>query len=253
MNYLKVFADFEEAAAALTDEEKGALLLAMLRYASTGEDQMDKLSGAPRVLFPCFRMDIDHEEEMYQTKVNNGRKGGSPAGKKGKDAPDSKPEQTGRNRNEPEGTEAKRSQPESPYQEQDQDQEQEQDHDQDHSCTGAPRQTGVPPVITIPLNNGSEFPVSQEEANEYASLYPAVDIMQELRNIRGWCISNGKKRKTRDGIRRFINGWMARAQDRGGTGCKAPPTAGNPYRENPFLAMAGEQRTHETVYEGEMQ
>ena len=76
MSYLKVYADFERATEALTEEEKGALLLAMLRYACGGEDHMETLGGGARILFPRFRMDIDHEEEIYLAKVNSGRKGG---------------------------------------------------------------------------------------------------------------------------------------------------------------------------------
>ena len=41
-----------------------------------------------------------------------------------------------------------------------------------------------------------------------------VDIMQELRNMKGWCNSNPTKRKTKRGILRFINGWLSREQDK---------------------------------------
>ena len=69
----------------------------------------------------------------------------------------------------------------------------------------------------LPLNDGSEYSVTQKEADEYAALYPSVNVLQELRSMRGWCLSNEGKKKTRNGIRRFINSWLARAQDRGGT------------------------------------
>ena len=97
---------------------------------------------------------------------------------------------------------------------------------------------GESPVITIPLIDGSEFGVLQQDADEYASLYPAVDVLQEFRSMRGWCLSNAARRKTRAGVRRFINSWMARAQDRGGT-LPAPP--GIPARPgNPYQAMVCE-------------
>ena len=48
-------------------------------------------------------------------------------------------------------------------------------------------------------------------------LYPAVDVMQELRKMKGWCDSNPAKRKTRRGIKRFINNWLSRQQDEGRT------------------------------------
>lgn len=94
--------------------------------------------------------------------------------------------------------------------------------------------TTEPAVITIPLNDGTEFPVLQKDADEFASLYPAVNIMQELRSMRGWCLNNETKRKTRTGIRRFINNWMAQAQNRGGTAlirsAAGPAASDNPYR-----------------------
>lgn len=69
-------------------------------------------------------------------------------------------------------------------------------------------------VISLPLNDGSEFPVCQDMISEFSCLYPAVDVMQELRNMRGWLLNNPKNRKTRSGIRRFINSWLSREQDK---------------------------------------
>ena len=88
------------------------------------------------------------------------------------------------------------------------------------------------PVAEIPLNDNTAYAVSRQEVEEYAALYPAVDVQQELRNMRGWCLANPSKRKTRSGVKKFVNGWLSRAQDRGGT--HAPPS-GPP--ENPYLEM----------------
>lgn len=74
-----------------------------------------------------------------------------------------------------------------------------------------------PPVITLQLNTGEEYPVSQDSVNEWMELYPAVDIMQCLRNMKGWLLSNPAKRKTARGISRFITTWLQKEQDRGGT------------------------------------
>lgn len=75
----------------------------------------------------------------------------------------------------------------------------------------------TPPPITLPLNDGSEFSVSQEKINEFSELYPAVDVMQQLRAMRGWLINNPEKRKTARGINAFINRWLSKEQDKGGT------------------------------------
>lgn len=96
-----------------------------------------------------------------------------------------------------------------------------------------------PAVISLPLNDGTFHEVTASEVKKYRELYPAVDIMQELRNMVGWLDSNPAKRKTRAGIRRFVNGWLSREQDRGRLGKTQQPqirssqitgTHGNPFK-----------------------
>lgn len=72
-----------------------------------------------------------------------------------------------------------------------------------------------PPVIVLPLNDGTGYEVSQEQSQEWAGLYPAVNVIQQLRNMKGWLDANPTRLKTRKGIMRFINGWLSREQDRG--------------------------------------
>ena len=74
-----------------------------------------------------------------------------------------------------------------------------------------------PPVISIMMNTGEEYPITQSYVLELAELYPAVDIMQELRAMKGWCDANPRKRKTAGGMKRFINAWISKVQNRGGT------------------------------------
>lgn len=77
-----------------------------------------------------------------------------------------------------------------------------------------PKTVSTPPVIVLPLNSG-EYGVSQEQINEWMGLYPAVDVMQQLRNMKGWLDSNPDRRKTKRGILRFITAWLSKEQDRG--------------------------------------
>ena len=69
------------------------------------------------------------------------------------------------------------------------------------------------PLIGLPLNDGSEHEVTEEDLAEYAQLYPAVDVMQQLRNMRGWLMANPSRRKTKRGIKAFIASWLAKEQD----------------------------------------
>lgn len=83
------------------------------------------------------------------------------------------------------------------------------------SCPELVETTSEPALITLPLNDGSEWPVTTEMVTEWSSLYPAVDVMQELRKMRGWCLSKPKNRKTPRGVRAFITTWLSKEQDRG--------------------------------------
>lgn len=70
-------------------------------------------------------------------------------------------------------------------------------------------------VISLPLASGEGYSVSEDDVTLWSGLYPAVDILQELRKMAGWLDSNPRRRKTARGIRQFITSWLAREQDRG--------------------------------------
>lgn len=82
----------------------------------------------------------------------------------------------------------------------------------------------VDSVLTMTLNDGSEYPITQKYVDQMQRLYPAVDVMQELRSMKAWCINNPTKRKTRNGIKRFIGNWLSKEQDRGGKGTQKKPS-----------------------------
>jgi len=76
MNYLKVFVDFEEVIEPLSDEERGRLFLAMLRYAKDGT--VPSFDGNERFVWATARQGIDREEEFCRQKRENGSHGGRP-------------------------------------------------------------------------------------------------------------------------------------------------------------------------------
>lgn len=85
-----------------------------------------------------------------------------------------------------------------------------------------PEAVSGPLVISLPLNDGTEYKVFQNQCHEWAGLYPAVDVMQQLRNMRGWLDSNPSRRKTKRGVKAFINSWLSREQNRGGSQRQQP-------------------------------
>lgn len=85
------------------------------------------------------------------------------------------------------------------------------------SSTPKAKKPPEPALYSLPLNDGSTHGVTQSDISRYVKLYPAVDIDQEIRKMIGWLESNPQRRKTKNGVRRFITGWLSREQDRGGS------------------------------------
>lgn len=92
-----------------------------------------------------------------------------------------------------------------------------QEQANDSNCEQNQSEQVEPPVITLLLNTGEEYGISQSNVYEWSELYPAVDIMQCLRNMKGWLLANKSKRKTIRGINKFIIKWLQNEQDKGGT------------------------------------
>ena len=86
--------------------------------------------------------------------------------------------------------------------------------EQSSSAEASPAQQSVD--VTMPLNTGEEYSITPAQFDEWSRLYPAVNVLQELRKMRGWCSAHQARRKTKQGINRFINSWLAKEQDKGG-------------------------------------
>lgn len=70
-------------------------------------------------------------------------------------------------------------------------------------------------IIELTLNDNSLYPIYENQVEEWKELYPAVDVEQELRKMKGWLNANPLNRKTKRGILRFVNFWLSRTQDKG--------------------------------------
>ena len=73
------------------------------------------------------------------------------------------------------------------------------------------------------LNNGEEWEADDTDIIQWQKVYPAVDVFAELAKMESWLDANPKKRKTKVGIKKFVNSWLSRAQDRGGSSPLASP------------------------------
>lgn len=73
-----------------------------------------------------------------------------------------------------------------------------------------------PPVFYLPTNRkGEQFGVTMQDLDLWEETYPAVDVMQQLRQMHSWLDANQAKRKTSRGMKAFINRWLGKEQDKG--------------------------------------
>jgi hypothetical protein len=84
--------------------------------------------------------------------------------------------------------------------------------DQDLANSSHEQSAGA--VFELPLKDGSSYGLPQDLYDEYVEGYPAIKVMEQLAAMRTWLLSNPGKRKTRAGIKKFINGWLARERDK---------------------------------------
>lgn len=73
------------------------------------------------------------------------------------------------------------------------------------------------PVAEITLVDGTKHFITEGDYEKDRKAFPAVDVKQEYLKMERWGDANPKKRKTRNGIKRFINSWLEREQNRGGS------------------------------------
>jgi len=67
------------------------------------------------------------------------------------------------------------------------------------------------------LNTKEDWQPEQADIIQWGRTYPAVNVDQELMAMESWLDANPTKRKTKAGIKRFVNSWLSRAQNQGGS------------------------------------
>lgn len=86
-----------------------------------------------------------------------------------------------------------------------------------------PQSDSTPAIVSIPLVDKTEYPVTQAMVDDWSTTFPAVDVPQQLREMRAWCVANPTKRKTPRGISAFIVTWLGKEQDSGRGGRRNDP------------------------------
>lgn len=189
IEYFNAYHSYLKSIEPLNEAERGRLFTALLEYSSTGAEP--ELRGNERFIFPMIRQQIDRDREKYvekcavQAKNANIRWHATGCQRMPTDANDAK------------------------------EKEKEKEKTKENIARGGAPETAAPqPFTELPLNTGKLWPVTEDYVTELSDLYPAVDVRQQLRNMRGWLDSNPKNRKTEGGIKRFIVGWLSKEQNR---------------------------------------
>ena len=201
--WFKAKVDWGEALGLLSDTEAGRFAKALWKYAATGE--AGTLTGREQMLFALvladLRREAEHRERISALRSEAGRRGGRP-----------RAESKTSNGLSPKADESNQSETDSRKEK-----DRTQTKEPEAGCAEGGGAASTP-VFTLPLNDGSEWPVGADLARQWRELYPAVDVEQALRSMRGWLLANRNRRKTARGIERFAAAWLAREQDRGGGG-----------------------------------
>lgn len=72
-----------------------------------------------------------------------------------------------------------------------------------------------PTIAWIPTNKKDErYEITQSQIDEWSETYPAVNVLQQIREMYSWSNANPTRRKTQRGMPRFIVSWLSREQDR---------------------------------------
>lgn len=209
-NYAALPYDYLEEMDALNDAEFGRLTRALLVYSMTGEQIA--LCGNERFFVKRMMAQEDRFKASYEdiatTRSEAGKAGAAARWQNGKrifaNGKNSKAmSANGKNGNTETNTET------------DTETDIQLSNDSKGEYCAEPQAADAPPVISLPLNDGTFFNVSENDRAKWSQLYPNVDVLQQLRNMAGWCDANPSKRKTRNGIKRFITSWLAREQDKG--------------------------------------
>ncbi len=65
--------------------------------------------------------------------------------------------------------------------------------------------------------DGEEWEASDEDVLAWQQAYKEIDVFVEIDAMACWLDANPSKRKTKRGMKRFVNAWLNRANKKGGS------------------------------------
>lgn len=82
---------------------------------------------------------------------------------------------------------------------------------------GKTNATQVPIGGIMKLKSNQDWQPEDTDVIAWQRAFPKVNVHQELAAMTSWCDANPARRKTKAGIKRFVNLWLTKAQNQGGS------------------------------------
>lgn len=86
-------------------------------------------------------------------------------------------------------------------------------------CAESEEPTSTPekePILIFPCDGPKKtWRLTEEKLAEWQEAYPSMDVAACVRDAKQWAVDNPQKRKTANGMTRFLGGWISRAQNKG--------------------------------------
>lgn len=177
------YRSFREAVRELPEEERLKCYEVILDYAL--DEVVPNEVGISSAIFKLIKPQIDANNKRYE----NGKKGGRGNRTETKPKPNTNQDVT---KVEPKEKEKVK----------------EKDKDKVKVSSSVVHLPPLPPIITLPCKADEEYIVTQGEYEEMTDTYPTLDVMGELRAMKGWLIGNKNKLKLKDDIPKFMYGWL---------------------------------------------
>lgn len=179
------YRSFREAIRELPEEERLKCYEVILDYAL--DEVVPNEVGISSAIFKLIKPQIDANNKRYE----NGKKGGRGNRTETKPKPNTNQDVTKVEPKEKEKEKVK-----------------EKDKDKVKVSSSVVHLPPLPPIITLPCKADEEYIVTQGEYEEMTDTYPTLDVMGELRAMKGWLIGNKNKLKLKDDVPKFMYGWL---------------------------------------------
>jgi hypothetical protein len=82
----------------------------------------------------------------------------------------------------------------------------------DHNIKKRNRKSSADTSFAFVLRTGKDWKLPQAKLDEYKEAFPRLDVEAELLKAGQWLNDNPSRRKTANGMPRFLGGWLGRAK-----------------------------------------